>query len=403
MRVLYVLEQPLRRVEPFVRREILEAARQGLEIEVLSPCSGTREAGEASRPEACYIAETAGESARPRSLRPPGAAEALAMALSLSPAGTLRALRHARGSGWGLGSGFRQAVALGSEARKFGANVIHAHFAARACEDAMLASWISEVPFTFTAHGYDVHFEPPPDYPARAAAAGAVVTVSEWNARALSESRGVPRGKIHVIPCGVDTRRFAPAPDEPDGGAREGLVVSVIRLHRDKGPDILLDAAAELLASGVDFRMEILGDGPERSVLQARLDGPLGSRVRLLGEATEEEVLAALRRASVFALPSRTESLGVALMEAMSCERAVVAADVGGVPEVLDGGRCGLLVPPGDAGPLAGAIRDLLRDPARRRTLGKAARERVIQRFRLEDSVAALRALWSGAAWAVDR
>jgi len=153
----------------------------------------------------------------------------------------------------------------------------------------------------------------------------------------------------------------------------------------------------DLLARGVDFRMEILGDGSERASLEGRLAGSLGGRVKLLGWVDERGILATLRRASLFVLPSRRESLGVALMEAMACAKAVVATSVGGVPEVTDAGRCALLVPPEDPNALADAVATLLADPRRRADLGLAARARIVESFRLDQSVARLRQLWKEA------
>jgi glycosyltransferase involved in cell wall biosynthesis len=384
MRVLYALERSPREIETFIRREMIEAMKQGVTVEAAYRDGGIYRVESAERILDLPGASTARAGAP---LRPASTAPAAVRALLAG--GARRASAHARAAGAALGSGYRQAVALAAEARRFGADLLHAHFAARACEDAMLASWIARLPFTFTAHGYDVHLEAPSDYPERSAAAAAVVTVSEDNARVLAGQRGVQRSKIRVVPLGVDTDRF-----RARGPGEEGRLVSVLRLHRDKGPDLLLDAAEELARRGVAFSLEIAGDGEERPAIEGRLHGALATKVRLLGRLDEKGVIEALARASIFVLPSRRESLGVALMEAMSCERPVVAAAVGGVPEVLDGGRCGMLVPPEDPLALASAIAGLLADPERRAALGAAGRERVRSRFRLDESVMALRAVW---------
>jgi len=389
VKVLYFLERSSRDVEVFIAREIREVLRQGVLAEAVYPSGSEYRHQRAEAIVALGPADGgAGERVPPRS-----SAGAMARAAALSPSGAMRASAHARGPGAGLGSGFRQAVSLAGLARRTGADLLHAHFAAKACEDAMLASWISGIPFTFTAHGYDVHLQPPSDYGTRGESAAAVVTVSGDNARVLAGRCGVPRDRIHVIPLGVDTDRF-----KPGGVQEDGLVVAVMRLHEDKGPDLLLDAAGRLLARGARFCLEILGEGPARADLEKRLEGPLASRVTLAGWAGEGRILDTLRRASLFVLPSRWESQGVALMEAMACGKAIVATRVGGVPEVTADGKAALLVPPEDPGALAQAIESLLADPARRESLGRAARERVIEAYRLDRSVASLRELWGKAA-----
>jgi starch synthase len=114
------------------------------------------------------------------------------------------------------------------------------------------------------------------------------------------------------------------------------------------------------------------------------------------GRADERSVMESLNRASLFVLPSRTEGMPVALMEAMASGKAVVATRVGGVPELLEEGRSGVIVAPEDPPALAGALSELLADPARRRALGSAARDRVVDRFRLSECTARLVALWRG-------
>jgi glycosyltransferase involved in cell wall biosynthesis len=389
VKVFYFLDRPPRLAESFILREIREVMRQGTLVEVAYPLEGAYRVEGAET--VLGLAGPGGAGTLPgRAVNPAWAPAAVARAiLASSMEGARRVRRHTAGDGRALGSGFRQAVPLAREAKRFGAEILHAHFASRACEDAMLASWLTRLPFTFTAHGYDVHREPPPDYPIRGRAATAVVTVSENNARVLSQRHGVPERSIHVIPCGVDTDRF-----KPREGEEPGLIVSVIRLHLDKGPDILVDAAEELLRQGRNFRMEILGDGELREALQARLSGPLAEKVSMPGRADERSVMESLNRASLFVLPSRTEGMPVALMEAMASGKAVVATRVGGVPELLEEGRSGVIVAPEDPPALAGALSELLADPARRRALGSAARDRVVDRFRLSECTARLVALW---------
>ncbi|PYS17224.1 MAG: hypothetical protein DMG17_10555 [Acidobacteria bacterium] len=101
--------------------------------------------------------------------------------------------------------------AFPSVVRAFRPQLLHAHFATDATAKARELAARCELPFTFTAHGYDIHRKPPPDFRERALAARAVVTVSEANKAYLARTFGVPEARVRVIPCGVDTERFCPA------------------------------------------------------------------------------------------------------------------------------------------------------------------------------------------------
>jgi glycosyltransferase involved in cell wall biosynthesis len=116
------------------------------------------------------------------------------------------------------------------------------------------------------------------------------------------------------------------------------------------------------------------------------------ARVHLLG--LRSDVAALLSSADVFALPSLSEGLPMALLEAMFASLPVVATRVGQVPEVLDGGQCGLLVPPGNAKALAGALRVFLTDPAGARRMGRRARDRALQDFSVERMAARYTAVY---------
>lgn len=174
---------------------------------------------------------------------------------------------------------------------------------------------------------------------------------------------GVPAARVLHLPNAV-----APA---PAGGAPGAHWVFAGRLVREKGVDELL-AAARLLPSR---RLRVCGGGPELPRL--RREAP--PNVTLLGPLSVEGVAAELRAAGAVAVPSRwPENQPYAVLEAQMAGRAVVAARVGGVPELIDDGVDGLLVPPGAPRALADAVEALLADPARGARLGNAARARVL-------------------------
>jgi len=284
--------------------------------------------------------------------------------------------------------------------REFQPQLLHAHFATAATAKARdLAAEIG-IPFTFTAHRYDVYEKAPADFADRAAAAGAVVTVSEANLRHIVKAFGVPAARIHVIPCGVDTERF-----QPDGRrAGPPLIVCVARLVPFKRVGLLLEACAILRTRGVAFQCAIVGDGPCRDELEtARGRLGLEQTVDLVGAAEQAKVLAWWRRATVAVLASDSEGMPVSLMEAAACGVPAVATAVGGIAELIEDGVTGFVTTPGDAGRLAGALEQLLLYPDLVARFGAAARRRVVERFSLTRQVDRLLALWRRLAGEAER
>ena len=287
---------------------------------------------------------------------------------------------------------------------EFQPDLIHAHYSTDPTANARALAAEFGVPFTFTAHGYDVYFKAPSDFAERAAAAAAVITVSEANARHIAASFGVPRERIHVIPCGVDTALFRPAEGtgaaarDPGGSmVPPGPIVCVARHRPVKNLGLLLEACAILRDRGVKFRCVMIGDGPsnhELAGISAQLK--LESQVEMVGAATQATVLEWLRRASVAVLSSHSEGMPVSLMEAGACEVPVVATRVGGVPELVEDGVTGLLTPPGDAPAMAAALEQLLSNPRLRAEMGRAARRRIMANFSIGGQVDRLLDLWSG-------
>jgi len=276
--------------------------------------------------------------------------------------------------------------------RDFQPDLVHAHFATEPTHAARRLAAELGVPFVFTAHGYDVYRRPPADFADRAAAAAAVVTVSEANAAHLSRVFGISAARLCVIPCGVDTDRFRPGAEKDD----PPLVVCVAGLRAVKNLEMLLQACATLQAREVRFRCVVLGEGPSRRALEAaRADLGLDHAVTLLGAAEQGVVVSWLQRAAVAVLTSRSEGMPVCLMEAAACGLPAVAPAVGGIPELVDDGTTGLVTPPGDEAALVDALERLLLDGDLRARLGAAARRRAEARFSRTRQVDRLIALWS--------
>jgi glycosyltransferase involved in cell wall biosynthesis len=192
----------------------------------------------------------------------------------------------------------------------------------------------------------------------------------------------VPRKKIAVIPNGIDLARFA----RPAISTAVRRVVIVGNLRPEKGHDVLIDAAALVAQRFPATRFDIVGAGPLRDALTRRVhERQLASVVRFAGH--QADVATWLQAADLLVLPSRSEAFPNAVLEGMAAGLAIVASDVGGVPELIDDGRTGLLTPAGDARVLADRISSLIADPAMAARLGAAARREVASRYSFERMV----------------
>jgi glycosyltransferase involved in cell wall biosynthesis len=209
------------------------------------------------------------------------------------------------------------------------------------------------------------------------AAATSIVTTSAWSRRALLELYSLPSDRIHVAQPGVDPAELAP------GTETAGALLTVAAVIPGKGHDVLLDALARLV--GRRWQCQCVGslerdpDFVERLRRRVR-DGGMGSRVRFSGPQAEVDLARSYAAADVLVLPSRAETYGMVIAEALARGLPVVAARVGGVLEAVghgtDGTQPGLLVPPGDPTALCDALRAWLEDPGLRQRLRRAARER---------------------------
>jgi glycosyltransferase involved in cell wall biosynthesis len=206
--------------------------------------------------------------------------------------------------------------------------------------------------------------------------------------------------KVRCIPNGVDLARVTPRPASPTLRASLGLpegapvVASVGRFVAFKGYSHLLEAARLVHQAAPAAHWLLVGDGELRGELEShcrRLG--LESRVHFTG--WREDVPDLLALCDVFVLPSLGEHFGRVLIEAMAMARVVVATDAGGVPEIVVHGETGLLVPPAQPKPLAGAVLGLLEHPARAARLGAAGRRRAEATFSLTRHVAAVEALYT--------
>ncbi len=279
----------------------------------------------------------------------------------------------------------------------------HVHFANRAAHTAMFVKAISGIPFSITAHGQDFMSDLGHSELLReiCAAAEFIGAETDWSRDLLASRCPESAGKIFRVYNGLDLSRFpAPEPKRNTGTIR---VLSVGRLVPFKGFDVLIDACAQLRT--LDLRCEIIGDGPLREELQARVcRHHLQTRVHFAGEQSQNQVLAALRHCDIFVLASSTDERGASdvfptvIAEAMACGKPVVCTTVAGIRELVANGETGLLVSPHDADAFARAIERLACDETLRNDFGGAGRRRIEQNFTIEKTIEPLLERFAAAA-----
>jgi glycosyltransferase involved in cell wall biosynthesis len=216
----------------------------------------------------------------------------------------------------------------------------------------------------------------------------AYVAVTQTLAQVAIDNRECPPARLHVIPNGVDAVRFTPNPEarrriRAELGIPETawVVGTVGRLSPEKNQNLLVDAMAPLLDA--ERQLVIVGDGPERESLFLRVASTWRSDfVHLVGARKDvENWLAAL---DVFALTSHTEGLPLVLLEAMAMRLPVVSTAVGGVPDLVEDGVTGYLIPPDDRAALSRQLTFLASRPASALEVAEIARNTVLERYTTE-------------------
>lgn len=227
-----------------------------------------------------------------------------------------------------------------------------------------------------------------------------VVTVSEYVRRHLA-GLGIAEERLAAVPTGVDLSRFDP--DAAAGTLRQELgldanaplvgTAAILRLK--KGHHVLLEAIPKVLEAVPRAIFVFAGDGPQHeNILKSIRQKGLQAQVLLLG--LRRDIPNVLKSIDLFVLPTLEEALGTAFVEAMAMKKPVIGSRVGGVPEVIDEGRNGLLVDPGDPAGLAAAIIRLLQNPELARAMGERGRAIAATEFSVERMCLRMQALYQG-------
>jgi glycosyltransferase involved in cell wall biosynthesis len=270
-------------------------------------------------------------------------------------------------------------------------SLIHAHAPLPCGHAAMLLSAELGVPYVVSVHGLDAFSTE--QVSGRAGewcrrisqrvyrSSRRVICISERVREEVLEGTG-PSCRTSVVHNGVDPEMFSPgAEPSPEGP----IVLCVGNLLPIKGHELLVRAVASLVPEFPALALEIIGHGPEFSRLQALAQQlQIGGSIRFLGRQSRQQVAAAMRRCTVFALPSRYEGLGCVYLEAMSVGKAVIGCRGQGIAEIIQHGSNGFLVGPDNERELTLALGMLLRDKARRSQIGAAARDTILEKLTLE-------------------
>ena len=303
---------------------------------------------------------------------------------------------------WGRKTDFLrlyQGAHLGPRLQASGVRHVHAHFAGLAARTAYWIELFFGIGFSFTAHANDI-FAPKPfeiSLGKLIGSARAVVTVSDFGVRFLREKYPGDAAKIHRVYTGIDLARFPRA----EFNGTPPAIISIGRLIEKKGFHDLIEACRVLCERGVEFRCEIIGEGPlERSLRDQITAADLTTLVTLTGPLPQGDVIKRLACSALFVLPCVAEvgggmdNLPTVVMEAMAAGLPVISTALGGVPEMVRNGFTGLLVPEHQPFALADALAQVLVDRRLARSLGEAGRQRAAELFAIDKSAEALRAFF---------
>lgn len=268
---------------------------------------------------------------------------------------------------------------------------LHAHFGTNSAEIAMLASVLSDVPFSFTVHGPEEFDKPQAiGLSTTVKLAKFVVAISSFGRSQLYRWAHFSEWhKIKVVHCGLEADFYnVPVQAMPT----KPSLVCVGRLCEQKGQMLLVEAANQLRNEGVDFQLVLAGDGEMRPDIETLINKyALCSHIKITGWISSESVRRYILDAQALVLPSFGEGLPVVIMEAMSLRRPVISTYIAGIPELVKPGENGWLCVAGDIDDLTRAMREALTTPpASLKKMGDAAHALVIQRHNIDTEAAKL-------------
>jgi colanic acid/amylovoran biosynthesis glycosyltransferase len=358
--VAYLINQYPKVSHSFIRREITALEACGISIARFAI---------RSEPETLVDKDDLREQCQTRAVLGEGLIGLLKASLGVvlrRPLRFLEALQLTLKIGWNSDRGLLRHFAYLAEAcvllnwfAEQGIGHVHAHFGTNSTTVAMLCHTLGGPMYSFTVHGPEEFDKVTAiSLSEKIKQAAFVVAISSFGKSQLYRwSAPEQWSKIHVVRCGVD-RDFL---DQPVSMAHQPRLVCVGRLCEQKGQLLLLKAASQLAAKGFHFKLVLVGDGPLRSDLEGEI-GVLGlqDHVEITGWANNSDVRHQILQARALVLPSFAEGLPVVIMEALALGRPVISTYVAGIPELVEVGINGWLVPPGTLEPLVDAMQAVL-------------------------------------------
>lgn len=391
-KVAYIMSRFPKLTETFILYEMIAMQNQGIQIEVYPLL---REPVEVMHPEAAPFVQAAHyqpfislpiiRANLYFLLRKPFAYLAILWTLLRANWGSFGFLTGAMGI-------FPKSVLFAYQMQEQGIGHVHAHFASHPAAAGFIIHRLVGIPYSFTAHGSDLHRDRHM-LAEKVAEAAFVAAISNYNKELIiTECHGKYADKVHVVHCGVDTEVFRQRSHETpfEKGENPFMVLCIGTLHEVKGQAYLIEACNTLNKKGIDFVCHFVGDGEDRaSLVELTEKYGLSEKVRFHGRLTRNEIARLLLDADILVAPSvptsdgRREGIPVVLMEAMGSSVPVIASNISGIPELAADNETGLLTPPRESAAIADAVERYITDPDLRKRLGQAGREKVLAEFDL--------------------
>ena len=280
---------------------------------------------------------------------------------------------------------FGEGVYAAYQLRKVQFDHVHAHFMDRVAVIALIISRLLDVPYSLTAHAGDIYVDPIL-LPEKMAGAKFITTCTGYNKSHLEQfGENIFNHKLFCIYHTLSVNEYQGYEFRSND---QSIILSVGQLKERKGFNYLLNACRLLVDRGYSFICQIVGDGPQKEYLDAQVKLlSLEDHVQLCGALPHQEVIEKYQQASLFVLPAILASDGDrdgipnVILEAMAMELPIVSTDHSAIPEVVEHGVNGLLVPPADEIALADALEEIIENPRYGRELGSRGRDIVVEKF----------------------
>lgn len=388
LRIAYLIGQYPTFSQTFILREIQTLRTLGFEIKVASVTAP-------DRPLSHMTATERQETATTFYIKPAGILGALKAhppTLITRPLSYLRGLWFALRLGkWDLAKilynffYFVEAVMLGHWMLRHQLYHLHIHIPMGAATVGLIMQKIFPCTFSITVHGPNEFYDVPGYYLTQKVLDATFICCISYFARSQLMACAPPAAwpKLEICRLGVDPSVFTPGTFREQPNPFEILCVG--RLVPVKGQFILIQALAQLLAQGRQVRLRLVGDGPDRAILEQEvIQRQLTTQIILEGAVNQDNILSLYARADIFVMVSFAEGIPVVLMEAMMMEIPCIATHITGIPELITSGEDGLLVAPSDLETLTQSIAWLIDHPQIRRQIGQAGRQKVLQHYELQ-------------------